>query len=299
MTKTVGRIGPKEESLSETAEAVPTDQVAQGTDNPFAFLGSLAALQIQLPTNEEVDAGILERASSDRNCISRWLPLLEGAGIPMPETRIIALAPSSYREAVAAFDCGATVAFPEADAIWAAYAEMGGDAFVKLGNFSAKHSWERTCRLRPGLTREGVAKHVASIMYEQMMVGCPESLAVAVRRMIPTRPAFISSEHGGMPVTRERRIFTEPDGHVACHHPYWPQEAFAKTTPEERTALETISDLAGEDLATLAPWATEAAQRLAALDPASGWSVDFLQDDAGGWWLIDVAQATRSWHHPH
>jgi hypothetical protein len=50
-----------------------------------------------------------------------------------------------------------------------------------------------------------------------------------------------------------------------------------------------------ETLQTLSDMALKAARAIG----EHCWSVDFAQDEAGKWWLIDMARAESSWHPKH
>jgi len=252
------------------------------------------------PTWEECVDHLTQRYLRDApNCISNWLPLLDAGGMRTPETSIYMLSAETYMRMLNA--CEGEGEFPGLEGfepLHEAYLRFGGTAFMKLGNFSAKHSWEQSCHLGPGLSTEDIRDRVARIMYDQCLVGCTESLAVAVRRMIPTKPAFLAEGFSNMPVTRERRLFTNGCCEVACNHPYWPPEVFREITDEQRAALDDINQITPEEEAYLVEQTQKAARLLAPLH-ADGWSIDFLQDVAGEWWLIDVARANQSYHWPH
>lgn len=251
-------------------------------------------------TREECAQHLEDRWRMDApNCISNWFPLLEAGGMKVPETRIFRFGPELYMDIVDA--CEGECPFPQAplfQEILEAYRGFGEDAFLKLGNFSDKHSWEESCRLRPGLDADAIRGRVARLMYDQMLFGCDESLAVAVRRLIPTAPAFLARQFSNMPVTRERRLFTDGCCDVVCNHPYWPPEAFDDLSKEDAQALDALNRIRPEEEAYLAGEARKAAKLLAPLH-SGGWSIDFLQDVEGGWWLIDVARASQSYHWPH
>jgi D-alanine-D-alanine ligase-like ATP-grasp enzyme len=50
-----------------------------------------------------------------------------------------------------------------------------------------------------------------------------------------------------------------------------------------------------DTLGTLSAMALKAVQAIG----EHCWSVDFAQDEAGKWWLIDMARAESSWHPKH
>lgn len=286
--------------VPEDPARILVDPVDQAPPPKKSFMLPVALSDYVPPTREEMAASVRKWYEADApNCISRWFPLLEGSGLRMPETRIFLFEPELHLDLMDA--CEGDGPWPTTDLferLHEAYQGFGEHAFMKLGNFSDKHSWRETCHLRPGLKASDIESQFVRIMYDQVVVGCSESLAVAIREMIPTKPAFLAKEFGDMPVTRERRIFTDHTCEAVCSHPYWPEEVFRSMDPEKAAALAEINLIRPEEDAYLRGQAAIAAERLKPLD-AEGWSIDFLQDVHGEWWLIDVARARQSYHWPH
>ena len=254
-----------------------------------------------MPTEDEIRAfrqRTLEQEAP--NCISNWFPLVQKAGLRVPETKIFKLEdPDLWTQILYSTD--GENPFPKSDLfpkLYAAYQEFGGRAFMKMGNFSFKHNWEESCFLGEGLTQEDIEKHLTQMIYGMAMVDCPESEYVAVRALIDTKPAFLATNFGNMPVTRERRLFTDDQCQTVCSHPYWPKDAFRRINEEQLVALNEINTIQPEEDVYLRQQAVLVAEALSPLH-SGGWSVDFLQDRAGDWWLIDVAKANQSYHWPH
>src|ERR1700722_17972832 len=84
----------------------------------------------------------------------------------------------------------------------------------------------------------------------------------------------------GLPIGREWRIFAGPEG-VNCVNGYWPKRALYGFM-DENSQLPDLSPIAPPELSIAAGYAA------AAMDGGI-WSIDFVQDDKGQFWLIDMA----------
>jgi len=91
-----------------------------------------------------------------------------------------------------------------------------------------------------------------------------------------------------MPIAREFRLFVHKDN-ILHAQPYWPEHAVAATVQEK--------DIPWEDLLRAASVLTQAEYDYLACEtkkigialPDHEWSVDWLQDKDGAWWMIDMA----------
>lgn len=166
---------------------------------------------------------------------------------------------------------------------------FGGYAFLRTGQTSYKHEWKKTCYLTP---ESDIADHVARLIDFSMMVGLP-CQSWAVREMIATTPITTAFD-GDMPIAREIRLFVE-DGKLTCAHPYWPEEAFRQgMNTDDKVTDEQIKELAEmPDMTVLTKMAEHVSQSF-----MYAWSIDFLQDTEGKWWLTDMALAKTSYHWP-
>jgi hypothetical protein len=165
--------------------------------------------------------------------------------------------------------------------------------FLRTGHTSGKHQWSRTCYVADYLALE---HHVAALVEESAM-GFP-SLPVgtwAVREMVPTSPICYCEGYGGMPVVREFRFFIR-GSRIEHSQPYWPPDAVEQGQPDRSDwaeRLEAGRRLSLDDLQTL----TALTQAAAAAVGGGYWSVDFLQDEDGGWWLTDMAEGEKSFRY--
>lgn len=121
-----------------------------------------------------------------------------------------------------------------------------------------------------------------------------KSSAIMVRPVLDiaaTRTAF-----GGLPVGfKEWRVFADQRG-VQCVHTYWPDEALKghMDDGEEPPKLSTDNWTDGWYKSEIADVAKDAAKMMGGLK----WSIDFAEDKSGKVWLLDMATAGNSYHHP-
>ncbi len=234
---------------------------------------------------------------SDSNCISFWLPKLEAAGLPVPETTIIKA--EGDKDPVSLLDGKTPEEFWRlTGAIDQAARGYGYPAFLRTGHGSAKHQWRRTCYLEPMTTSlVTLAERIRELVEWSHVVhpvGLPTHVWV-VRKMLRTDPLFRVAAWDEFPVTREFRFFVF-DGEIVHRQPYWPEKALAdvmetgQPTPMEwREKLERASHLDGPDLR-----AVEDLARRASLAVPGFWSVDLLADHYGSWFITDMAMGEAS-----
>lgn len=119
----------------------------------------------------------------------------------------------------------------------------------------------------------------------------PYAPHLIVREMIKTEARFTA--FNDMPITQEFRFFAR-DGVVASYQPYWPAEAFnehaAPSIPDWKDKLEEMKVIDPDDLTTLGKVAAKVSSELGGY-----WSIDFLKDKDGIWWLIDMAEGDQSY----
>lgn len=237
-------------------------------------------------------AMIPDRADRDAACISRWLPLLQASGVPVPDTVIVETDLPLIRLLDGeALDDDAFVGQLRAAAI-----QVGGyPVFLRTGHGSGKHEWKSTCFVeRP----EDMGQHMFNLVEWSAcvdLVGLPTRVW-AVRKFLHLDSDFIAFD--GFPVNRERRYFIA-DGRVRCSHPYWPEGAVAQSygidveVPDWREKLAALNEETPDEIAHL----TRLSEQVAAhFDGA--WSLDWAMDVEGKWWAIDMAPAGMSFHWP-
>lgn len=215
------------------------------------------------------------------NDITFWYPILDRIKMRTPKTKLF-YAPSEIGHIV---DGEVIPAFEKLVAdVELALKEYGGKAFLRTGQTSNKHEWRDTCYITD---KSNVGTHLARLIEFSMMVDLPYT-TFAVREMIPTTP--LATAFLDMPIAQEVRVFVEK-GAVVCAHPYWSREAFDNqkgVTPDQVDQLNKLPDIT--EISQMAEYVS------GRFDAA--WSVDFLQDSEGKWWLTDMALASSSYHYP-
>lgn len=252
-----------------------------------------------MPTEEELAEMRRRRrqkARENKTCQSYWHPLVP-ADVPVPKTALVEFPLDLHGIALNTIEEDKVTA-EEAAALERGISKVkemtdffGYPCFIKTGIFSAKHQWY--CYVKDA---ESVKSAVMNIVYHWALVGgfgSDDSEFFVIRELIPTKPFMLFE--GKMPVTRERRYFAE-DGKVFWHQPYWPKEAF------ERHEVDLLGhESVDAALALLNEETEEEVRRLKALAESistaipGAWSIDFLQDVNGKWWLIDMAEAKKSY----
>lgn len=224
----------------------------------------------------------------DRTCLSYWFPLIRDAGLPVPETQVL----KTDCELIALTDGDTPTGWDDflASARTAAH-QIGYPLFLRTGHTSHKHDWKETCYVE---REDDLGQHIYNLVEFSACCDCfglPDNVWV-FRKLIPTAPAFVA--FNGMPIVREFRVFTK-DYQAVCIHPYWPADVIQNPSVENwRKRLDSMSAIGVGTDNTLKAMAVVAAE---ATDHGD-WSVDFLQDAEGKWWLTDMAEADRSWHWP-
>ncbi len=234
--------------------------------------------------------------SEDRNCLSFWYPRLLAAGLPVPRTEIVD-AGMDWRDLTNLLD-GKPVGHANvlATNIRFAVERLGGyPAFLRTGQGSGKHDWNRTCFLTD---TSNIVLHIAALVEWSE---CVDMLGLSyrywcVREWLPTRPQAVCPRYAGMPVNREFRFFAasgESEGVVKCYHSYWPREALQQGgCVLDDVTYAALCYLPAVDSSLLHYLARFAAQVL-----GGAWSIDFLETRRG-WMLTDCAEAARSFHWP-
>lgn len=268
----------------------------------------------------------------DPTCLTFWYPKLLAAGLPVPKTITIDAGPD-WPHMLGALDSperhpveharGAALIEPVVAGIRAAADQLGGyPVFLRTGQTSGKHSWDRCCYLTES---SAVPRHVAALIEFSEMADfmglCYRYWCV--REFLPTIPQAVLPAYGNMPVCREFRFFAHSSnrgGTVDCFHEYWPRKSLEQGFPRKRcpappkgavsllteTTLEAAHDLPPDfdELCRNLSWLPAcftsvlcALARAAAQALGGAWSVDILETRKG-WFITDMAEAGKSFHWP-
>jgi hypothetical protein len=222
-----------------------------------------------------------------------WAPAVASAGVSAPDTVVV---PLSFDLQELMLDGKSIPDEFQAniDEIVKAVAMMGEKhgfpVFIKTSFVSNKHDWLKSCCLASA-DRDTVIEHLESIVGLQGFTDYLIAPSLLVRQMLETEPAF-HAFYGRMPVTQEFRFFASK-GKVDGYQAYWPEKAIEEPSVEDwKDRLKQISVLGQRDQARLIEMAASVTRRL-----EGEWSVDFLKDRHGKWWLIDMAEGSRSFRN--
>lgn len=235
---------------------------------------------------------IADRAAlTHKTCLSYWFPLIEAAGVPVPQTKILDATDEWHKLAMLCEGKYSPLAQHLAEDICAAATKLGGfPVFLRTGQGNGKHSWSECCCLADPMK---VVSHIANLVEWSMNVdflGLPFRVW-AVREMLPTRPLFRCAAYGGFPVVREFRVFVD-GGNVLYTVPYWPEGAVAQGKPDDvgweakLYLANTMTDGERQEIEHVATMAGDAC--------GGKWSVDVL-DVQGRFFVTDMAAAELSY----
>lgn len=225
--------------------------------------------------------------AEDRNSIAFWLPGVEASGVPTPRTRLV----KTDVELVRILDGETPQGWDGfiADLGRAALTlGVGSPFFLRTGHTSGKHRWQDTCCVD---SLADLPAHVCAIVEGSQGIPSLPTDVWAVREMLDVEPLFHCTAFGNMPVVREFRLFVK-NGEVDHIQPYWPPDAIAEGRPDTGDWLRVL--LSESVIMPTEQRALEAMAYLVRARLPGYWSMDFLQDRDGKWWLTDIAEGDRS-----
>ncbi len=231
----------------------------------------------------------LDPAIEQLNSLVYWYPILQEIRIPTPRTIIV-------HSGLCELGIMSDGKLPEdweyfENKLKQAMDEIGYPCFLRTGQLSNKHGWENSCLIKKSSDIKDHVRNLVEASYMANIAGRPFRFDFwVVRELLKTKPVF-NYFHGEMPVTREIRAFINK-GKMQCVHPYWVSEAFKGLTKEEKKLLKEVQKL---------PPKNHEVYKM--INYIAGyfkgyWSVDFLEDENGKWWCIDMAVGERSYHYP-
>jgi hypothetical protein len=235
----------------------------------------------------------IARCKEAPTAYENWAPAVASAGVSAPDTLMVALSYELQEEIIDGLEMS-EASQKNIDEIIKAVEQMGAKhgfpLFIKTSFFSNKHGWKHTCELASA-DRDTIISHLDNIVSIQGFSPYMVSPSLLVRQMLETDAIFHAFE-GMMPVTQEFRFFASK-GKVEGFQPYWPKHSIKDASvtdwPER---LEKISKLGPRDQEKLTEMAASITRRL-----EGDWSVDFLRDRHGKWWLIDMAEGQLSYRN--
>ena len=225
----------------------------------------------------------------NKTSMNYWYPKIEHLNVPMPKTEIPVT--KSFWDWVSLLDGEDPLSEDEKQAIRDAAVKVGGyPVFMRSDLCSAKHDFERTCFIQ---NKEDVIQHLWTLIDENACRDCMME-SIVIREYIV--PAWAFKAFRGLPIASERRYFVR-DGEVACHHPYWIEDAiefYGDIRPPVSWQAElALMNREQEEVPLLTKYAEQIAQEL-----GGDWSIDFMLGMDDRWYMIDMATAMQSWHPP-
>jgi hypothetical protein len=237
--------------------------------------------------------GIINLTFEMQNNITYWYPVLQKLGIPTPHTVIVHN--DIGNEILKRLDNEYPEGYGELynRIMGAINLRIGYPCILKTGLLSNKHDWQNSCYITKN---SNIHKHILNLVEASCLAniaGQPFDLSYfAVRKIIPTIGLFTAFQ-GEMPITKERRLFAK-GGKVICEHPYWPKEAFELAGKKvSKRQYEELWSIKEKDLILLKDMSAKITSVLEGY-----WSIDFMQDNEGNWWCIDMARGEQSYHWP-
>jgi hypothetical protein len=252
-------------------------------------------MKATIPSEDELNAMRalrVEGARHNKTCFTHWFPAVQALGIRHPRSEVIPF-PDRLTGHILNEEFGVIDAELRAivASIRAFGAEVGYPLFIKNSLFSGKHDWVDTCFIAEGASDERIISQIINLTHFWAICSHDLSLYLVVREFVPTKAVFHA--FNGMPITAEFRLFAR-DGVIEGWQPYWPEHAIQEPDVENwADRLKAIE----EPLEANMSWMME---RASAVSSQLGgyWSIDFLQDDEGRLWLIDMAEGGRSYRCP-
>lgn len=247
----------------------------------------MKTFKIILPTKEEMRLSSIKLYFASRKNKTQfcyWYDKIKSSllEINMPETIVIISDPNDRWQTL---DNIRNEQFHKTiSRIKEAASKVGYPCFMKDSMYSGKHEWIDTCYIP---NSECIENNLCNLIYSAAMVNCDIATHIVVRKYIKTIPAFYAFNK--MPITCERRYFVK-DGQIYFHHPYWPPFSIENPSCENWELL--LSELNFESQEEI-KYLSELTIRIGNL-LGDGWSVDWLKDEYGKWWLIDMAEDYKS-----
>lgn len=212
--------------------------------------------------------------TDDRIDMAYWYPKVAELDVPTPETYSVEL-----------FENGE--GRPDWDTERAAHIveKLGGEAFIRSGYKSAQMAMSGSHI--PNTNHEAIDETIAELLSQHVMMSLPTGGNVWLRTNLDVNFCAYTREN----LVPEVRVFIR-DGDVVCHHPRL--EGFDDHPEHKETAIDYIESAWEREYAEYEPEEHRKeslktyAERVA--DEMDGWwSVDFIMDRDGDWWLTDMA----------
>ena len=165
----------------------------------------------------------------------------------------------------------------------------GYPIFVRNSFTSGKHSWKDSCFIKEEESISAIKERIYQLTESSLMGPGLAPLKLVLREFIDTKPAF-HAFHGNTPITQEFRLFFD-NGKPVKWQAYWPETSIQEPDCDDwKEKLKNISEPNDELMAKMKHYAKLVTEELEGY-----WSVDFLIDNNGKPWLIDMADGHASY----
>jgi hypothetical protein len=198
----------------------------------------------------------------DRLDMAYWFPKLRGLDVPTPESQPITL--DYDTDGVPEFDTDLAKEFVE---------NLGGKAFLRSGY---KHAAMSPMEGSYIWGKDDVEPTAMALMSQHVMMSLPLGESLWLREWLDLNHCNYARDN----LNPELRFFIE-DGDVMCWHPRL--EGFDRVESGEEFR-EIAEDLIEQNAENLRVYAERVAEEF-----DGSWSVDFVRDTEGEWYLTDMA----------
>ncbi|MEG0869636.1 MAG: hypothetical protein RSG77_21725 [Hafnia sp.] len=259
----------------------------------FGALGAMMDASINASLSAMTEKDLYSDCKASPTAFENWFGTVEALGIRSPASIVIECPKSFSMEILdnrpLSEESRLMLARVSA-AVQSMADKTGFPVFVKNGFTSNKQEWKNSCCFTSADSVEVLDKLTSMALF---LCNSPLSYApsIIVREMIKTDAQFYAFD-GHMPITQEFRLFAR-DGKAVAYQPYWSLEAFDDKTlkpTDWQERLAAMKHITSDDLKQLADHAAAVSGNLGGY-----WSVDFLKDQEGRWWLIDMAEGELSY----
>lgn len=247
---------------------------------------------------EEISRKLVKCLQEDPNNLSFWYPKVKDCGFRTPRTTVIQLPEKAIlalfqdeendREVIREFVISSVMPVIEA---------FDGKPFIKNGTFSDKYDFGLCC---PDKTdADSLTENIMRMGMDALCLDANGISEIVVRERIPA-PEGSRTIYGGMPLRPEFRVFYDfSRGQLLYMENYWNwdycHEAVARNEHDRKVFFDHYGVIWRSYKESAMRLYMTAEDRLRNITGLEGiWSVDFLLDGNGEFWLIDMAQGHRS-----
>ena len=210
-----------------------------------------------------------------------WYPLIKDLPIPQPRTEIVLH--KKYDEWWSLLD-GVPLPVTDIEILKSTGDKIGYPLFLRTDLCSGKHSYASTCYVE---NKESLGGHVVRLVDDN----CSKDQAftsMVFREFIELDWQF--KAFNKLPIAPERRYFIR-DGKITGHFPYWPENAIMHPDKKDwKSLLKEMNIESDHEIEILSQHAKQVSMALPGY-----WSIDFAKGRDGIWYLIDMAEAIKSW----